>query len=263
MKNPTWIVAAIILAIVAVPTGAALAAGCPTEPDWSYTGSTGPAFWNTLFPDQCGLGTRQSPINIVSSDATMSSHLPKLTFHYFMSDVVTLDHDDNQKLVGAQTGNYIMIGETKYFLDNIHAHTPSEHTINGQRFPLELHFVNKSANGSLAAVGVLVEVGKPNPGIIEPPSYQDPSSVDFRLGDLIPSQRSYWRYNGGLTTPGEDATATRCPQGILWTVMTHPITMSADQIKAFEDSGYACWDTNDTARPVQPVNARFVLFSPH
>jgi carbonic anhydrase len=85
--------------------------------------------------------------------------------------------------------------------------------------------------------------------------------VDFKLVDLIPKNPSRWSYDGSLTTPGSDPDTLGCPEVVLWNVMIEPITMSTDQIDAFRDSGFACWETDNTARPVQPLTNRFVLFS--
>lgn len=251
------ICAIVVLALNVATPSILSAAGCPTEPGWDYT-EHGPATWGSLFPALCGRGVRQSPINIDPKGA-ISVRLPKLRFFYNVADVVTLDHDD-QTLDGHGENNFIMIGKTRYNLFNIHAHTPAEHTINGKLYPLELHFVHVSQAGQLVVVGVLVEEGRANPGIIEAPSAQDPTTVDFRLVDLIPNNRRRYMYDGSLTSPGPDATLG-CPETVLWSLMRKPIQMSASQIKAFEDSGFACWSTTNTARPVQPVNNRFVFFS--
>jgi len=113
----------------------------------------------------------------------------------------------------------------------------------------------------LAVVGVLVNVGDPNPGIIEGPSPSDPTAVDLKLTDLLPRKRNYVRFNGSLTTPGNDPAATRCGESVLWTEMLTPITMSSSQIGEFEAAANACWGTSVTNRPVQPANNRFLLMS--
>lgn len=248
--------------MAAWPAASFASSGCPTEPGWDYTlgSGEGPDSWGTLFPVLCGAGVRQSPVNIVTKSA-IGAQLPKLVFHYNIADVVTLDHDD-QTLHGHGAGNYITIGKTKYLLENIHAHTPSEHTINGAGSPLELHFVHLSASGQYAVVGVLVNEGKPDTGIIDPPGESDPSDVDFKLTELIPKTRRYWNYDGSLTTPGPSPKTIGCPEVVLWVVMTRPITMSAAQIQAFRDSGFACWGTDNTARPVQSINNRLIFVSP-
>ncbi len=259
MRVGIFIAGAFFWAAFALIQTPAFAAGCPTEPDWSYTSPTGPNEWNTLFPDECGNGIRQSPFDIVTSTATRAK-LPKLTFHYNVADVLTLDHDDQVEF-NHGAGNYITIGNTRYNLINIHEHTPSEYTVDGTQYPMEIHLVHQNPdNGQLAVVGVFVQSGKADPGVIEPPSSGDPSTVDLKLTDLIPHKKNYVRFNGSLTTPGSTPTPPRCAQGVLWTEMLTPITMSADQIAAFEDAAQACWGTSITNRPVQPANGRFLLY---
>ncbi len=250
--------AALAVFFATTPRGATLwAAGCPTEPDWSYTGSNGPNNWNSLFPTQCGTGTRQCPFAIVTAGATRAT-LPKLTFHYKVADVVVLDYDD-QVQFDHGAGNFITIGKTRYDLINVHEHTPSEHTLNGKQFPMEIHLVHQSSStGQYAVVGVFVVAGKADQGVT-PPSPSDPTNVDLKLTDLIPKRRNYVRFNGSLTTPGTATTPPRCEEGLLWTVMLTPISMSSDQIDAFKKAAEQCWGTSITNRPLQPSNGRFVL----
>ncbi len=255
-KRITAIAAAILFVM---PVFKVRAGGCPTEPDWSYSGANGPAHWNTLFPYQCGTGTRQSPFAIDSKNGVTRAKLPKLVFHYNVADVTVLDHDD-QVTLDHGAGNYITIGKTRYDLINVHEHTPSEYTLNGTQYPMEIHLVHQDLqSGALAVVGVFVVEGKPDRGVLEAPTSSEPSTVDLKLTDLIPHNRAYLRFNGSLTTPGTTTTPPRCAEGVLWTEMLTPIQMSADQISAFEDSAEACWGTRVTNRPVQPINNRFVL----
>src|SRR5579885_275618 len=234
------------------------AGGCPSEPDWSYTGAKGPQNWNSLFPTQCGNGSRQSPFDIVTASA-QPAPLPPLTFHYRVADVLVLDHD-GQVRFGHGVGNFLTIAQTRYNLINIHDHTPSEYTLNGQRFPMEIHLVHQDPNtGQLAVVGVFVNAGNADPGVVAPPSLKQPSTVDLKLTDLIPAKKSYLRFNGSLTTPGTTTKLPRCAEGVVWTEMLTPIVMSKEQIAAFEDASEACWGTKVTNRPPQPTNGRFLL----
>jgi carbonic anhydrase len=245
--------------LLMAPAANSTASGCPSESDWSYTGDNGPAFWNTLFPIMCGKGVLQSPFNIVTRGRNITpARLPKLTFHYGVAQVTFLDHDD-QIVFDHGEGNFITIGNTEYELINIHVHTPSEHTTDGKQFPVEIHLVHQSADGLLAVVGVLVAAGKKDSGVIEPPSEGDPTTVDFDLNKLLPNRKNYVRFTGSLTTPGHTTELPRCAEGVLWTEMLTPITMSQDQINAFEDSEEGCWGTRTTNRPLQPVNNRPVL----
>jgi len=253
----TTISLAWVLAITLV--AATVASGDPTEAgNWNYT-TNGPSVWNQNFPDQCGTGSRQSPFDIVTAEV-IRAKLPKLVFHY-THPITFLDHDD-QISIDHGAGNYITIGKTRFDLKSIHQHTPAEYTIDGATpYPLEFHLVHVSAAGQIAVVGVLAKSGKADKAIIQPPSFAEPDTVEIDPRDLLPKKRSYWRFNGSLTTPtaGGVPYPPYCAEEIIWTEMQKPITMSADQISAFEDSNNATWGTTTIARGVQPANGRFVL----
>jgi carbonic anhydrase len=179
---------------------------------------------------------------------------------------VYLDHDD-QVSINHGAGNYITIGSQRFNLEQIHFHTPGEYTVNGAPpAPLEFHFVHLNADPrgfpKVAVVGVFVQTGKADPGLIELPSEHDPTTVDIDLNYLLPPifQRDYWRFAGSLTTPTEVPFAsTRCAEGLLWTVMKTPITMSPGQLSAFENSSVGFWGVDVTNRPIQPDNGRYIL----
>ena len=64
---------------------------------------------------------------------------------------------------------------------------------------------------------------------------------------LLPKSRDYYRYNGSLTTPP-------CTEGVRWIVMKKPMTVSKEQLKAFQEIlGFS------NNRPIQPANARPIL----
>ena len=59
--------------------------------------------------------------------------------------------------------------------------------------------------------------------------------VKINAANLMPEDMSYYAYDGSLTTPP-------CGEGVKWHVVKEPITLSAQQLKAFQ--------------AVFPVNAR-------
>ena len=75
----------------------------------------------------------------------------------------------------------------------------------------------------------------------EPASGTD--SVVIGVDDLLPKDRSYYRYEGSLTTPP-------CTEGVIWYVLARPVEISAGQLAAFR----AIYD--GTNRPIQPMHDR-------
>ena len=50
------------------------------------------------------------------------------------------------------------VGSDTFELKQFHLHTPSEHRINGEYFPLEMHMVHEGENGAIVVIAVLFEL---------------------------------------------------------------------------------------------------------
>ena len=219
---------------------------------WSYEGDTGPEHWGTLSPDfaACAKGVEQSPVDI---PANAPLNPADITFSYQPS-AVTIFNNGHTIQVNYDPGSSLTLNGVKYDLVQFHFHTASEHAIGGQHEPMEIHFVHRNAQGGLAVVGVLLKSGSENAAYAPvfqnlPPQASQPAPVAGATVDanqLLPAQRTYWRYNGSLTTPP-------CTEGVKWLVMNTPVEVSDAQIAAFT----SVFKNNE--RPVQPFNARAFL----
>lgn len=230
-------------------------------PHWDYRGERGPRFWGKLDPDfsLCQEGKHQSPIDIAK---TLPATLPKLhadfspaklqiVHHEHIADEINNGHTIQ---VNYSEGDTLTIGDTTYELIQFHFHSPSEHTVKGKYYPMEMHFVHKSASGGLAVVGVFIEKGAHN-AAFDPiwanlPKQQGVVShyehVQVNVDDLLPHSTKSYRYDGSLTTPP-------CSEGVKWIVMQSPIQLSAAQIKTFTSLIKA------NNRPVQPLHHRVTV----
>ncbi|KAF3514278.1 hypothetical protein F2Q69_00001423 [Brassica cretica] len=136
------------------------------ESEFSYERNqeNGPEKWGKLKPEwkMCGKGEMQSPIDLLHKRVRIVSHLGRLTRDYKPANA-TLRNRGHDMMVRFEEGpGSIKINNIEYQLHQLHWHSPSEHTINGRRFALELHMVHESANGSLAVVTVLYKIGRPD-----------------------------------------------------------------------------------------------------
>ncbi len=198
---------------------------------WTYAGETGPEHWGEL--DEawatCGTGKQQSPIDIVPHKGRAS----EILFVYGPSRATVVDNGHTLQ-VGFAPGNSIFIDGHRYDLVQFHVHTPSEHTIAGDRFPLEVHLVHKDKDGKLAVIGVLYDAGAPSPVLAalwrKWPAKQNqekPLSKAFDPSALLPENRSVYRYEGSLTTPP-------CSEGVVWNVMRRTKTDSSAQLDSLK-----------------------------
>ena len=222
--------------------------------EWGYSGSEGPAHWGELTSEfaVCKTGQRQAPINIVGAQ---SADLPAIQFEYKPSALHIINNGHTIE-VNYAPGSFIKVGDKRYELKQFHFHHPSEQTINGKHFPMELHLVHADADGNVAVVAVMLEEGSTNSllhtlwGLA--PKTAGPEKTDDNLqinaADLLPATRSYFTYAGSLTTPP-------CTEGVNWFVLEAPETISKKQVAAF--AKIYPYDE----RPTQPLNGRTVLES--
>jgi len=221
-------------------------------PSWSYDGPTGPRYWGRVDPAYatCDTGQQESPIDL--SDAITADIGPlDVQWRALPGRVFDTGHAIQ---VEAAIGSNMTMGGQGYQLLQFHVHQPSEHLLNGHRYPLEIHFVHTAPDGSLAVVGVFAEQGAANPilqavldGAKEGSEAHRPT---LDLAAMLPDDRDYFRYEGSLTTPP-------CSEIVNWAVLETPITASTAQIEIF-----ARLHPGNT-RPLQPLNRRFLLRSGH
>ena len=223
-----------------------------TPPHWTYEGEEGPSHWGEL--DQsyavCGTGKSQSPIDVANPS---EQDLANISFHYQPSEVNILNNGHTVQ-VNYDPGSYIELDNARYDVVQFHYHAPSEHTINGESFPAELHIVHRNADGNLAVVGILLREGTENaayqPFIGNLPNEKtDPKDAGVKINamDLLPSVGTTFRYSGSLTTPP-------CSEGVNWLLMTTPVDLSMQQLTAL-DSLFE----GGNNRPVQPINDRTLI----
>jgi carbonic anhydrase len=240
----------------AEPTAAAVQNQRPVH--WSYTEEGGPEGWAKLSPvyADCGSGKSQSPINLLSNSGKGT---PALKIEYkttkleisHNAHVEELINNGHTIQVTPQKGSTISYDGKVYRLKQFHFHTPSEHTINGKHFPMEIHLVHQADDKSLAVIGVLVQAGKHNKNFDQLIKYlpntvgvnKSYDSVNIEIGSNVPKDLYAYHYVGSLTTPP-------CTENVQWLVMKTPISMSREQIAAFSSR------LKNNNRPTQPMNGR-------
>ncbi len=249
-KRVTLAVAALVFGLIA-----ANPAHVSATASWSYSGETGPAHWGELDETYvtCADGSAQSPIDVKGA---VNRKLKNIAFDYISGEagVFNNGHTVEAEPLNEAAESSITIAGTEYPFLQFHFHAPSEHKVNGKRYPLEIHFVHKTADNEIAVVGILVKAGKENAAWDEfvnaiPFATSDPEETLIELDweKLLPKNRQTFRYDGSLTTPG-------CSEGVKWNLFSTAITMSPLQIESFRNA-YA-----GNARPVQPLNGRVIKF---
>jgi len=230
-----------------------------TTPHWGYIPDTpcGPTHWGCLCKAYAAAaeGREQSPIDLfdhVCTNAESTLHMLQLKY---TPSAGMLENNGHCQLNFKDAGNAVIEGNT-YELKQIHFHAPSEHTVNGMLFPLEMHMVHADADGKLAVIGLLFEHGNANPflqtfwdelteEVGEKKELKGP--FDMNMVDLTSS--NYFRYQGSLTTPP-------CTEGVNWTVMRDAFQVSPAQVDKFRQVMNFKFQRRGNNRPVQPLNDR-------
>ena len=235
------------------------------ENRWGYAGDTGPENWGSLSDkySECSEGREQSPIDIATDEVDSSGDTPRLSFAYRDEAVRTINtglfvkvkYEEDKSSTADKSS--IAIGEREYRLVEIHPHTPGEHTVDSQGFPMEMHLVHRGAQSQLAVVGILFRLGEANPAVqqfidsvpIRPGEDYFPSER-FSAVDMLPSENSYYGYRGSLTTPP-------CTEGVRWLVMSEIQEVSQEQAEQISELTGGV----ENNRPVQPLGDRTVTLS--
>jgi carbonic anhydrase len=212
---------------------------------WGYEGKGEPERWGELDPryDVCQKGHFQSPIDLHA----VAKRLARPLSLDYRPDALRIVNNGHTVQVQHQGGSTLTIGDRTYTLAQYHVHSPSEHTIAGQRHALEIHFVHTHPSGDLAVLGVLVDEGTEQGAEaraiaqvwahLPTQSFTGGEVVDPR--ELLPASLDHYQYHGSLTTPP-------CTEVVDWSVLAEPIRMSSAHIEAFRRLYRA------NARPVQP-----------
>ncbi|KAK3754118.1 hypothetical protein RRG08_024193 [Elysia crispata] len=256
---------------------------------WGYEAKNGPLTWAANFPD--ANGPRQSPVDIVPSEATFEKSLAgsPLTIKYNREPDLELENPGlsfkaNIKADSTITGG--PLGDAKYKLVQFHFHwghddhSGSEHTVDGKMYASELHLVHYNTekyasfgeavthSDGLSVIGVFIKVGESehkgfsalarNASKVKCKASKVSTGNAFDPASLLPNNTSkYWTYEGSLTTPP-------CCESVRWIVLKEEISISQEQIQSMRD--LCCDDCGSTPipanyRPPLPLGSREIQAS--
>lgn len=217
---------------------------------WNYE-KHGPDAWPYEFTN-CR-GAKQSPIDIQRDQLEYDANLKPFRFHNYDRDLFfNVTHNGHTVVVHkvpdeAQVDVHVGIDgsdlDSKFELLQYHFHwgynnfQGSEHYIDGNKFPLELHLVHKSPTGAFTVAGFLFKISPTNNpnlddflvAVSAAKNQSHWQKVHLKLGSILPpasALTSYYRYSGSLTTPP-------CTEGIIWNVFTSHIDISSEQMESF------------------------------
>ena len=217
--------------------------------------------WKSKFP-ACN-SIAQSPINIDSELAIRCSTLCDLKIHYkpskcnvsFNHGLITLKYD---------TDSYIVYKNAYYKLDKITVHTPRLHSIDHEKYDMEICLFHNSGNETDGGVVIscLYEEGPHygdtenffNQFINDTPAFDLDFEEEVEVSSLwsanmlLPNRRSFYVYSGSVPFPP-------CYENYTYIVMDNTNHIGATNLNLLRKY------MGESIRPIQPLNNRKIFYS--
>lgn len=247
----------------------------------------GPSNWVKVSGSQtCGVGSAQSPIDISGASVAVSSPKPVFTAAGSGCKLWTQFSNNYTFEVAFNEGDYkctgltTTISNTVYTLQQIHFHSPSEHTVGGGHYDGEAHFVHKSAAGNIVVFGVFLQASGQNLGSSNNTfldnfwsvgqedgtlmkTYETPVSTNVAINPyhgFFPGNSGRYIYKGSLTTPP-------CTEGVTFHIFDTPVVISHSDLAILRKTALGnpfpmVSQDGNSNRPTQELNGRTVTYVP-
>lgn len=220
--------------------------------------------------ETCGIGQSQSPIDFPTEvDTSPLFNAPKPNMRWSIMKVQPQIENWSLNCNKSNSCGYTTLGKEKFYVQGLHFHAPSEHTLNGKQYPLEVHLVHRSASGDLAVIATMFDYPQKQSyrKMIQVQKQMEQGSnkllqriwtqlfkrkqtfvkADFR--NLIRWNYGVCSYNGSLTTPP-------CTENVWFFMQLKVQQVSRQQVNMYTRSVGSPLD--GTNRPLQPRNNRDV-----
>jgi carbonic anhydrase len=219
----------------------------------------------------CGSGRYQTPINIKTDDVATAPILNDgISVDIGEARLTPLNTGHNFQLTNTAVGPHAMLRGQKFNFAQVHFHTPSENTIDGQQFAMEGHYVFQipgapyagTTNG-LAVVGVLFDEGECNADLatfweLPPIDATGPGKQNVTgaaIQALVEASLlggAFYQFTGSLTTPP-------CTEGVAWFLVKARSTVCKAQLERLK-AGLAAVQGGASInnRKTQELNLRVV-----
>lgn len=233
---------------------------------WGYSNTN----WNSV--NSACAGTKQSPINIPRTSLTRVTTTLDITGSYSTSSGLSLlNAGGHTQKVAALTNS--TLGSTTwnskvYSMLQFHTHQPSEHTFDGMRYDMEMHFVHQYGTATdFLVLTALFNIGPKTNEFLTNINYSTGSKVNdgtvaltksvnpWDILGKIQGAGEYIHYSGSFTTPP-------CTEGVTFIIFRDNLQMTKAQWDAYVVSlpsvTFSYSGGTGNYRPVQSLNSRVI-----
>ena len=226
---------------------------------WSFSENF---YWKNNFP-QCG-GPNQSPINLDSEIIQKCETLCHFDTFYesskcyvtYINNLIQLNYDK---------GSYLKFQDILYELKNITVHSPSLHSIDGEKYDLEICLIHSLNSDESDTNGIILSrmfqkgphYGNPeifiNQFINDLPRVEVSNEMEINVSNnwnvnmLLPKNKSYFMYDGSLPFPP-------CTEQYKVFVYEDIGSIGETNINIFQNN------ISDSFRPIQLLNNRSIFY---
>ncbi|KAL8489473.1 hypothetical protein ACS0TY_024905 [Phlomoides rotata] len=239
----------------------------PSEPDdessftYEFGTKKGPENWGELNPNwtACGHGKLQSPIDLKHERVVVTQALGTLRRSYKAAPAIVKNRGHDIAVMWEGDAGTALINGSRYVLRQCHWHTPSEHTVNGRRYKMEVHMVHNNSEGHLSVIGIMYKLGRPDTflakliDVIKGVTHKEKDAGRVNPWDIKFGSRKYYRYLGSLTVPP-------CTEGVVWTILKKVRTVSREQMRTLREAVHDGFE--DNSRPTQKSDLDVYMYRP-
>ncbi|KAJ8638471.1 hypothetical protein MRB53_012738 [Persea americana] len=131
------------------------------EIKYGYEGEIAPEKWGNLSPafQACSKGKMQSPIDIDKNNAFANHKLGSLKRDYIQANATLVNNGGSIGILWSCGNGFFSVDGKNYTLKESIWHTPSEHTLKGKKYAVELQHIHRGDNEQIAVVVSLYKEG--------------------------------------------------------------------------------------------------------
>ncbi|KAF7290172.1 Carbonic anhydrase [Mycena indigotica] len=207
---------------------------------FGYTGLQGPLNWAALDPANraCRLSSVQSPI-VLDDAVPKATEKPKIEIEA-LEEAEFENLGTTLEVVIAEGKGKTTFAGKEFALKQFHLHTPSEHRINDEYFPLEMHMVHQAQDGGIAVIAIPFQLDEEGgttelltaatenlQDVATPGTATTTGALDFATLVAAVEAGPLFQYTGSLTTPP-------CAEGLTFLVLEQPLPLDIKTYNALK-----------------------------